>query len=74
MGHLAPQVAPLPSLAGGAIIGLAASALMLLIGQVAGISGRSDNFVFFVVLLAGMALHSLGLQTTMTKAEGSVRA
>jgi len=39
MGHLAPHVAPLPALAGGAIIGLAASALMLLIGQVAGISG-----------------------------------
>jgi uncharacterized membrane protein YedE/YeeE len=39
MGHLAPHIAPLPALAGGAIIGLAASALMLLIGQVAGISG-----------------------------------
>jgi uncharacterized membrane protein YedE/YeeE len=39
MGHLAPHVAPLPALAGGAVIGLAASALMLLIGQVAGISG-----------------------------------
>jgi uncharacterized protein len=39
MGHLAPHFAPLPALAGGAIIGLAASALMLLIGQVAGISG-----------------------------------
>jgi hypothetical protein len=39
MGHLAPHVAPLPALAGGAIMGLAASALMLLIGQVAGISG-----------------------------------
>ena len=39
MGHLAPHIAPLPALAGGAVIGLAASALMLLIGQVAGISG-----------------------------------
>ena len=39
MGHLAPNIAPLPALAGGAIIGFAASALMLLIGQVAGISG-----------------------------------
>ncbi len=39
MGHLAPHVARLPALAGGAVIGLAASALMLLIGQVAGISG-----------------------------------
>jgi uncharacterized membrane protein YedE/YeeE len=39
MGHLAPHIAPLPALAGGAILGLAASALMLLIGQVAGISG-----------------------------------
>jgi uncharacterized membrane protein YedE/YeeE len=37
--HLAPHVAPLPALAGGAVIGLAASMLMLLIGQVAGISG-----------------------------------
>jgi uncharacterized membrane protein YedE/YeeE len=36
--------------------------------------GRSDNFVFFIALLAGMALHSLGRLTTMTKAEGSVRA
>jgi uncharacterized protein len=39
MGHLTPHIAPLPALAGGAVIGLAASALMLLIGQVAGISG-----------------------------------
>ncbi len=39
MFHLAPHIAPLPSLAGGALIGLAASALMFLIGQVAGISG-----------------------------------
>jgi len=38
MGHLASHVAPLPALAGGAIIGFAASALMLLVGQVAGIS------------------------------------
>lgn len=39
MSHLASNIAPLPALAGGAIIGLAASALMLLVGQVAGISG-----------------------------------
>ena len=39
MDHLASHFTPLPALAGGAIIGLAASALMLLIGQVAGISG-----------------------------------
>jgi hypothetical protein len=36
--------------------------------------GRSDNFVFFIALLAGMALRSLGRIPTMTKAEGSVRA
>jgi uncharacterized membrane protein YedE/YeeE len=39
MGHLALNFAPLPALAGGALIGLSASALMLLVGQVAGISG-----------------------------------
>jgi uncharacterized membrane protein YedE/YeeE len=39
MGHLASNFAPLPALAGGVLIGLSASALMLLVGQVAGISG-----------------------------------
>lgn len=39
MGHLETSIAPLPALAGGAIIGLAASGLMFLLGQVAGISG-----------------------------------
>ena len=36
--------------------------------------GRSDNFVFFIALLAGMALRSLVRLPTMTKAEGRVRA
>jgi uncharacterized membrane protein YedE/YeeE len=39
MGHLEASITPLPALAGGAIIGLAASGLMFLLGQVAGISG-----------------------------------
>jgi len=39
MGHLEASLAPLPALAGGALIGLAASGLMFLLGQVAGISG-----------------------------------
>ncbi len=36
--------------------------------------GRSDNFVFFIALLAGMALRSLVRLPSMTKVEGSVRA
>jgi uncharacterized membrane protein YedE/YeeE len=36
--------------------------------------GRSDNFVFFIALLAGMALRSLGRLGSMTQTEGSVRA
>jgi uncharacterized protein len=36
--------------------------------------GRSDNVVFFIALLAGMTLRSLGRVTTTTKAEGSLRA
>ena len=36
--------------------------------------GRNDNAVFFIALLAGMALPSLGRLSSMTKAEGSVRA
>ncbi len=39
MGHLASNMAPLAALAGGAVIGLAATGLMLLLGQIAGISG-----------------------------------
>jgi hypothetical protein len=39
MDHLQLPFTPLPALAGGALIGLAASALLLLLGQVAGISG-----------------------------------
>ena len=65
MGHLASHVAPLPALAGGAIIGFAASALMLLVGQVA----RHQR-----PPAGGMALRSLGRLPSMTKAEGSVRA
>jgi hypothetical protein len=36
--------------------------------------GRNDNAVFFIALLAGMAVPSPGRLSTLTKAEGSVRA
>jgi uncharacterized membrane protein YedE/YeeE len=68
---MSPDVTPLQSLSGGALIGAAASAMLLLEGRVAGISGivgglfspRAGDIGWRVAFLAGML--SAGLVVTL---------
>lgn len=69
---MSPDFTPLQSLSGGALIGAAASAMLLLEGRIAGISGivgglftpRAGDIGWRVAFLAGML--SAGLVVTLT--------
>lgn len=77
---MSPDFSPLPAIAGGALIGLAASVMLLMNGRIAGISGilgglftpRAGDIGWRVAFVVGLILAGLvatGLAPSLVEAE-----